>query len=196
MTITDYTAHIRETSSVNMVRQVLVTSFEPGDTRQQWKGEAAASFVCAGITSSRALPTSSAGYWYPSVTSLVQILFKILYAFAVSDCLRRRFSLSAHVCAHNLQADFQGGNPLATSGFSVAKMRRCAKVSGRLCGVPGPSATLQCGRNENLALKVAPPAGRSRGAEVVPGVFAMYLKADSLSCDFELVFTVNSEASG
>ena len=37
--------------------------FEPGDTRQQWKGEAAASFVCAGITSSCVLPTSSADYW-------------------------------------------------------------------------------------------------------------------------------------
>jgi len=40
---------------------------EPGDTEQQWKGEAAASFVCAGITSSRALPTSSVGYWSPSI---------------------------------------------------------------------------------------------------------------------------------
>ena len=39
---------------------------EPGDTEQQWKGEAAASFVYAGITSSLALPTSSAGYWSPS----------------------------------------------------------------------------------------------------------------------------------
>ena len=39
--------------------------FESGDTRQQWKGEAAASFVCTGIASSRVLPTSSAGYWLP-----------------------------------------------------------------------------------------------------------------------------------
>ncbi len=39
--------------------------FEPGGTKQPWKGEAAACFVCAGITSSRALPTSSAGYWSP-----------------------------------------------------------------------------------------------------------------------------------
>jgi hypothetical protein len=39
---------------------------EPGDTKQMWKGEAAASFVYAGITSSRVLPTSSAGYWSPS----------------------------------------------------------------------------------------------------------------------------------
>ena len=34
---------------------------------QPWKGEAAASLVCAGITSSRVLPTSSAGYWSPFV---------------------------------------------------------------------------------------------------------------------------------
>jgi hypothetical protein len=38
---------------------------EPGDTSRQWKGEAAAGFVRAGIISSRALPTSSAGYWFP-----------------------------------------------------------------------------------------------------------------------------------
>jgi hypothetical protein len=52
-----------------MVRRASKNTFlEPGDTRQQWKGEAAASFVCAGITSSRALPTSSVGYWYPFIT--------------------------------------------------------------------------------------------------------------------------------
>jgi hypothetical protein len=57
---------MEETSSVNMVRRARQKSlFEPGDTRQQWKGEAAASFVCAGITSSRSLPTSSVGYWFP-----------------------------------------------------------------------------------------------------------------------------------
>ena len=44
---------------------------EPGDTRQQWKGEAAASFVCAGITSSRVLPTSSAGYWSPLLSCIL-----------------------------------------------------------------------------------------------------------------------------
>jgi len=64
--ITDRTFRMRETPLVNMVRRVgKFTLLEPGDTEQQWKGEAAASFVCAGITSSRALPTSSAGYWYP-----------------------------------------------------------------------------------------------------------------------------------
>jgi hypothetical protein len=44
--------------------------FEPDDTKQPWKGEAAACFVCAGITSSRALPTSSVGYWSPLEFSL------------------------------------------------------------------------------------------------------------------------------
>jgi hypothetical protein len=39
--------------------------FEPGDTRRQWKGEAAACFVHTGIASSRTLPTSSVGYWSP-----------------------------------------------------------------------------------------------------------------------------------
>jgi len=39
--------------------------FEPGDTKRQWKGEAAACFVHTGIASSRTLPTSSVGYWSP-----------------------------------------------------------------------------------------------------------------------------------
>src|SRR5258707_5547463 len=39
-----------------------------------WKGEAAASLVLLGITSSRVLPTSSAGYWSPS--SYVTLLLK------------------------------------------------------------------------------------------------------------------------
>ncbi|MGA8043391.1 MAG: hypothetical protein WCA37_11350 [Terracidiphilus sp.] len=46
MVITDPMTEMRETEFVNMVRgtrkKVL---FEPGDTKQQWKGEAAASFV-------------------------------------------------------------------------------------------------------------------------------------------------------
>jgi len=63
-----------ETPIVNRVRRTrtIEVLFEPGDTRQQWKGEAAASFVCIGITSSCALPTSSAGYWSPSLTCYVQ----------------------------------------------------------------------------------------------------------------------------
>ena len=45
-TITDYQASKRDTLTVNMVRRVCKkTLFEPGDTGQQWKGEAAASFV-------------------------------------------------------------------------------------------------------------------------------------------------------
>ena len=64
--VTDRSADMGETSVVNMVQRVSKkTLLEPGDTMQQWKGEAAASLVCIGITSSRALPTSSAGYWYP-----------------------------------------------------------------------------------------------------------------------------------
>jgi hypothetical protein len=46
--------------------------FEPVVTGQQWKGEAAACFVCAGITSSRMLPTSSVGYWYPLILVSLQ----------------------------------------------------------------------------------------------------------------------------
>jgi hypothetical protein len=67
MTVTVRTIHMGETPLVNMVRKACKNAFlEPGDTKLQWKGEAAASFVSAGITSSRALPTSSAGYWSPS----------------------------------------------------------------------------------------------------------------------------------
>jgi len=64
--VTERIFRMGDTSVVNMVRRVRQKALlEPGDTRQQWKGEAAASFVCAGITSSRALPTSSVGYWSP-----------------------------------------------------------------------------------------------------------------------------------
>jgi hypothetical protein len=64
--VTEHPPHMRETQFVNMVRRVDThTLLEPGDTEQQWKGEAAASFVCTGITSSRVLPTSSADYWSP-----------------------------------------------------------------------------------------------------------------------------------
>jgi len=38
---------------------------EPGDTEQQWLGKPPLASLGAGITSSHALPTSSAGYWFP-----------------------------------------------------------------------------------------------------------------------------------
>jgi len=66
MAVTERVFRMGDTPFVNMVRRAHKYAFlEPGDTRQQWKGEAAASFVCAGITSGRVLPTSSAGHWYP-----------------------------------------------------------------------------------------------------------------------------------
>jgi adenylosuccinate lyase len=66
MTVTERQCELGDTPVVNMVREARnKVSLEPGDTRQQWKGEAAASFVHTGITSSRVLPTSSAGYWSP-----------------------------------------------------------------------------------------------------------------------------------
>jgi hypothetical protein len=44
--ITDRISNLGETPVVNMVRRARKKAFfEPGDTRQQWKGEAAASFV-------------------------------------------------------------------------------------------------------------------------------------------------------
>jgi hypothetical protein len=44
--VTDRLRHIGDTPLVNMVRRASKkVLFEPGDTRQQWKGEAAASFV-------------------------------------------------------------------------------------------------------------------------------------------------------
>jgi hypothetical protein len=55
-----------DTPIVNMVRRASKNVLlEPGDTKLPWKGEAAASFVHTGITSSRMLPTSSVGYWSP-----------------------------------------------------------------------------------------------------------------------------------
>jgi hypothetical protein len=63
MAVTEHSFHMGETPFVNMVqRSSKQALLEPGDTGQQWKGEAAASFVNTGITSSRALPTSSVGY--------------------------------------------------------------------------------------------------------------------------------------
>src|ERR1035437_1863330 len=68
MAVTERPSRMRETSVVNMVRRAGKKALlEPGDTKWPWKGEAAPTFVCAGITSSRALPTSSAGYWSPSI---------------------------------------------------------------------------------------------------------------------------------
>jgi hypothetical protein len=67
--VTELTFDLGDTPFVNMVRRASKkVLLEPGDTRQLWKGEAAASFVCIGITSSRVLPTSSAGYWSPSLS--------------------------------------------------------------------------------------------------------------------------------
>lgn len=44
--VTDQFPNMGETPIVNMVRRARKKAlFEPGDTRQQWKGEAAASFV-------------------------------------------------------------------------------------------------------------------------------------------------------
>ena len=44
--ITEPIAKASETQVVNMVRRARKkVLFEPGDTKQQWKGEAAASFV-------------------------------------------------------------------------------------------------------------------------------------------------------
>jgi hypothetical protein len=68
MTVTERSFRMGDTPFVNMVRRACTNAlFEPGDTKWPWKGEAAASFVCAGIASSRALPTSSADYWFPSI---------------------------------------------------------------------------------------------------------------------------------
>ena len=59
--ITEAQCTIGETALVNLVQRASINAFlEPGDTRQQWKGEAAASFS-AGITSSRT-PPSDVGY--------------------------------------------------------------------------------------------------------------------------------------
>jgi hypothetical protein len=46
MAVTERVFKIGDTPIVNMVRRTgKKVLFEPGDTRQQWKGEAAASFV-------------------------------------------------------------------------------------------------------------------------------------------------------
>jgi hypothetical protein len=46
MVVTERIPDMSETPFVNMVRRTCTkVLFEPGDTRQQWKGEAAACFV-------------------------------------------------------------------------------------------------------------------------------------------------------
>lgn len=46
MAVTDPDGLLRDTQLVNMVRRARKKAFfEPGDTRQQWKGEAAACLV-------------------------------------------------------------------------------------------------------------------------------------------------------
>ncbi len=77
MAVTDPIRHMSDTPIVNMVRRACKkVLFEPGDTRQQWKGEAAATSFSAGITSSRVLPTSSAGYWSPILSCVISSFYK------------------------------------------------------------------------------------------------------------------------
>jgi hypothetical protein len=65
--VTERTLDMGDTPFVNMVRRASKKAFfEPGDTSLQRKGEAAANFVCKGIASGYALPTSSADHWYPT----------------------------------------------------------------------------------------------------------------------------------
>jgi hypothetical protein len=67
--VTEPSLDMEDTRVVIMVRRASKKAhLEPGDTRQPWKGEAAARFVYTGIISSRVLPTSSAGYWSPSLS--------------------------------------------------------------------------------------------------------------------------------
>src|SRR5581483_4471482 len=64
MFVTDRPPNLGDTPIVNMVRRAVRDALlEPGDTREQWKGEAAATSLVRGITSGRALPTSGAGHW-------------------------------------------------------------------------------------------------------------------------------------
>src|ERR1700728_2064978 len=64
--ITELRSRVCDTHVVNMVRKASKKAFlEPGDTKWQRKGEAAVNFVCIGIASGRALPTSRADHWYP-----------------------------------------------------------------------------------------------------------------------------------
>ena len=50
MAVTERLFAMRETQFVNMVQRVCTNALlEPGDTRQQWKGEAAACFVNKGL---------------------------------------------------------------------------------------------------------------------------------------------------
>ena len=66
MAVTEHLSRMCDSQAVNMVRRVSKKALlEPVDTRQPWKGEAAASLVSIGIASGRALPTSSADHWYP-----------------------------------------------------------------------------------------------------------------------------------
>src|SRR5689334_15563972 len=64
MFVTDRPTNLGDTPIVNMVRRAVRDALlEPGDTRQQWKGEAAATSLVRRITSGCALPTSGAGHW-------------------------------------------------------------------------------------------------------------------------------------
>ena len=59
MPVTERRSRMCDTHVVIMVRKTSKKAFlEPGDTRLPWTGEAAANFVCIGIASGRALPTS------------------------------------------------------------------------------------------------------------------------------------------
>jgi hypothetical protein len=100
--------------------------FEPGDTRQQWKGEAAASFVCAGITSSRVLPTSSADYWSPFSSFSCHI--------ALQAPPKRRVPSEAIFCVRLLLAtqaplDHQSSHPASSKLLPERSKPRCLRLA-------------------------------------------------------------------
>ena len=82
-----------DTPFVNMVRRARKKALlEPGDTKQQWKGEAAACFVSIGIASSRTLPTSSVGYWSPLLSLCNASASEAKSSFG-GDFLRKKTSI-------------------------------------------------------------------------------------------------------
>jgi hypothetical protein len=79
MTITDYQARKRDTSTVNMVRGVSKKLPLSRATRGSGgKGKPRLASFNTGTASSRVLPTSSAGYWSPSLSILCTQFYKRL----------------------------------------------------------------------------------------------------------------------
>ena len=134
---------------------------EPGDTRRQWKGEAAACFVHTGIASSRTLPTSSVGYWSPllslcnaSASEATCSFGGDFFAFAAGSMNNLPSLAGAPLPDPATRLSFANREVCAPSGHSSQSQHEWAtgRHSPPRCG---PPETRRCTRQRSFSLRDA-----------------------------------------